>query len=161
MTCSGKLRNMASVYLLRDGQILLLHRKSGIAGGTWIASAGGHFEQSEVCDARACALRELEEELGLTIDALQNLSLRYVTLRRTKDELRQNYYFFANLKDHVPSTLPSTEGITKWVNLKQASDYKMPFTAQYVVDHYIRVGQFDQHLYGGIGNDAGVNFIIL
>ena len=156
MTCSGKLRNMASVYLLRDGQILLLHRKSGIAGGTWIASAGGHFEQSEVCDARACALRELEEELGLTIEALQNLSLRYVTLRRTKDELRQNYYFFAELIGQEPAA--STEGSLKWFSAAELDLSQMPFTAKFMLEHYLAIGRHTNSVYGGIADGETVVF---
>ena len=31
--------------------------------------------------------------MGLSPEDIENLSLRYVTLRRTKGEIRQNYYF--------------------------------------------------------------------
>lgn len=51
------------------------------------------FEEFELNDAKACVLREMNEELGLCEDNIRNLSLRYVTLRRTKGEIRQNYYF--------------------------------------------------------------------
>ena len=40
-----------------------------------------------------------------------NLSLRYVTLRRTKGEIRQNYYFFAILNEEVSDDLVSNEGV--------------------------------------------------
>lgn len=40
-------------------------------------------------------MRELKEELGISESGIRNLSLRYVTLRRVKGEIRQNYYFFA------------------------------------------------------------------
>lgn len=39
--------------------------------------------------AEACILRELKEELDVTSDMLENFSLRYVVLRRTKGEIRQ------------------------------------------------------------------------
>ena len=112
--CSGKLRNMASVYLRRGDELLLLFRQGdSIVSNLWIGSAGGHFEETEVCDAKACVLRELFEELSIQEGAIENLSLRYVTLRYADNELRQNYYFFADLTDPVIGTPPSNERITR------------------------------------------------
>ena len=92
----GKLRNMTSVYITNAGKMLLLLRQGGrVVNNVWVGSAGGHFEEFELNDAKACVLRELEEELGLKENDIKNLTLRYVTLRRTKGEIRQNYYFFA------------------------------------------------------------------
>ena len=39
-------------------------------------------------------MREIQEELGITEDDIEGLSLRYITIRRTEEEVRQNYYFF-------------------------------------------------------------------
>lgn len=90
----GKLRNMTSVYITDKDRMLLLYRQgSRVVNDVWIGSAGGHFEEREVNDARACVLRELKEELNIGGNEIENLSLRYVTLRRTKGEIRQNYYF--------------------------------------------------------------------
>lgn len=62
----GKLRNMTAVYITCAGRMLLLYRQgSRIVNNLWVGSAGGHFEEFELNDARACALREMEEELGL------------------------------------------------------------------------------------------------
>lgn len=74
-------------------------------------------------DAEACMLRELYEELHLTFEDIENTALRYVTLRRTKEEIRQNYYFFANLKEHVDDNLASNEGICKWFSLNEICGY--------------------------------------
>lgn len=139
MEHSGKLRNMASIYLMRGENLLLLNRSAGVAGGTWIAAAGGHFEPDELCDARACALRELEEELGLTAGDLKGLTLRYVTLRRTKDELRQNYYFFAELNGKEPQS--STEGTLRWFAPTELGALDMPFTAKFVLEHFWAIGR--------------------
>ena len=98
---------MASVYIRRQNQILLLCRQgSSIVKNLWIGSAGGHFEENELNDARACVLRELEEELSLFEKDLENLTLRYVTVRYADGELRQNYYFFADLSDSNKIFLP-------------------------------------------------------
>lgn len=156
---SGKLRSMASVYLRRDNQLLLLYRQgNSIVSNLWIGSAGGHFEEGEVKDARQCLLRELYEELAISKASLSNLSLRYVTLRYADGELRQNYYFFADLIDPEVMTPASTEGITKWFALNDMDGLPMPFTARYMIDHYLRTGQFNDLLYAGIANDSGVQF---
>jgi len=156
MECSGKLRSMASIYLVRGEEILLLNRSTGVAGGTWIAAAGGHFEPDELCDARACALRELEEELGLTADDLKDLALRYVTLRRTKDELRQNYYFFAELTGRDPQS--STEGTLRWFSCSELRALEMPVTAKFMLEHYLAIGRESGKVYGGVADGKAVLF---
>lgn len=156
---TGKLRNMASVYLRQDNRLLLLFRQgNSIVNSLWIGSAGGHFEEEEINNAKACMLRELSEELSLTEDSLENLSLRYVTLRYTDGEIRQNYYFFADLKDRLSQPPQSNEGTTEWFVLNELKKLAMPYTARYVIDHYLSVGQYDSTLYGGIANDSGVIF---
>lgn len=79
----GKLRNMTSVYITKGDKMLLLFRQGGrVVNDTWVGSAGGHFEENELNDPRACVLRELREELGLGENHIRDLSLRYVTLRQ-------------------------------------------------------------------------------
>ena len=61
-----KLRNMTAVYLFREGKLLMLYRVgSRVVAPSW-CGVGGHFEQAELNDPRACALRELREETGLS-----------------------------------------------------------------------------------------------
>lgn len=156
---SGKLRNMASVYLRKGDQILLLYRQgSSIVNNLWIGSAGGHFECAEINDAKACVLRELYEELSITENSLENISLRYVTLRYTDNEIRQNYYFFADFTSSDADLPQSNEGTTCWFAINQLSELPMPFTARCVIDHYVKTGQFNDILYGGIANEDGVIF---
>ena len=70
----GKLRNMTSLYLTGEQGILCLYRiGSKVANNKYIGSAGGHFEQDELNDARKCVLREMQEELGLTERGLDRL----------------------------------------------------------------------------------------
>lgn len=156
---TGKLRNMASVYLRQNGRVLLLYRQgSRVVNDVWIGSAGGHFEAGELNDARACVLRELEEELSVTEDMLRNLELRYITLRRTKGEIRQNYYFFADLKEEPQKKLTSTEGTLEWFSADQLPELEMPFSARYVMDHYLELGRHNHRLYGGIADGERVIF---
>ena len=91
---NGKLRNMTGLYLRHGDKLLLLWRiGSKVVPDSYTASAGGHFEKEELNDAKACVLRELYEETGLTEQEIDNLSLRYITLRLKNGEVRQNYYF--------------------------------------------------------------------
>ncbi len=158
----GKLRNMVSLYLSKGSRMLLLYRQgSRVVNNVWISSAGGHLEEYELNNARACVLRELTEELGLTESQIENLSLKYITIRRTPDEIRQNYYFFAELKEDVEENLTSNEGISKWFDFAELPELEMPFTAKYVIEHYLEKGKQDNNVYGGIADGEKVIFVNL
>ena len=156
----GKLRNMTSVYLTGEQGILCLYRiGSRVANNLYVGSAGGHFEQGELNDARACALREMREELGLTEADVADLKLRYITLRLKNGEIRQNYYFFGKLiRDRK---LDSTEGNLHWFTYEEAEFLHMPASAKHMMLHYLKVGRFDEHLYAGITDEAGTKFVIM
>lgn len=157
---NGKLRNMTGLYLRRGDQLLLLYRiGSKVVADSYTASAGGHFEKEELNDARACALRELYEETGLTEQDIDNLSLRYVTIRLKNDELRQNYFFFADLKDEQKEVV-SNEGNLEWFHLEKLlkNPPDMPFSAQYVVRHYAEIGKKTNVLYAGVATETGMVF---
>ena len=156
----GTLRNMASIYISKGNKMLLLYRQGGrVVNNVWVGSAGGHFEEYELNDARACVLRELQEELGIAEKEIENLRLRYVTLRRSKGEIRQNYYFFADLKNGVSEEMVSNEGISKWFPLSELTSLEMPFTSKYVIEHYLDVGCKTDMIYGGIADGEKVVFI--
>lgn len=147
----GKLRNMTGIYLLKGDKILLLYRQGGkVVNNVWTASAGGHFEKDELNDAKACAIRELKEELGLSEDDVEDMKFRYIAFRNVKGEIRQNYYFFAELKDGVDENLHSNEGECKWFSLDEIGDLEMPITAKYVMEHYCKVGCFTNEVYVGV-----------
>lgn len=142
---------MTGIYLLKGNKILLLYRQGGkVVNNVWTASAGGHFENVELNDAKACAIRELNEELGLSLEDVEDMKLRYIALRNVKGEIRQNYYFFAELKDGVDENLHSNEGECKWFLLDEIGDLEMPITAKYVMEHYCKVGRFTNEVYVGV-----------
>lgn len=139
--------------------MLLLYRQGGrVVNNVWTGSAGGHFENQELNDAEACVFREMKEELGLGSDDIEALSLRYITLRRTKEEIRQNYYFFAGLKSTIAEDLTSNEGICKWFPIGEILNLEMPYTAKYVLEHYCGIGRFTSELYVGVSNGEKVLF---
>ncbi len=160
MCMDGKLRNMASIYLRQGNQFLLLYRMgSRVIADSYTGTAGGHFEEEEINDARACVLRELKEETGLTEQEIMGLRLRYITLRLKNGEVRQNYYFFAELEDHAEKEeIVSNEGQLRWFGMEELENLEMPHSAKYMLRHYVQTGQYTDCLYGGVAVADGVVF---
>ncbi len=152
-----KLRNMTSVYFYNDTGLLCLYRLgSRVADHLYIGSSGGHFEEGELNDPQACVLREMEEELGLMEADITDLSLRYITLRLKNGEIRQNYYYFARLKEE--RELTSTEGTLQWVPYSRVPLLEMPQSAKDMILHYLKEGRFTSCVYGGVTRKTGTEF---
>lgn len=150
---------MTALYLISGEKMLLLFRQgSRVANNVWIGCAGGHFEEHELNDAKACILRELYEEMRVTEDMLSGLRLRYVTLRRTENEIRQNYYFFAEIDAGEELKLSSCEGMLRWFSFEELIRLDMPFTARYVIEHYVKIGRFTDNIYAGVADGSSVLF---
>lgn len=155
---SVKLRNMTSIYLVDDAGILCLYRMgSRVANNLYIGSAGGHFEEDELNDPKKCVLREMKEELGLTEDDVEGLRLRYITHRLKNGEIRQNYYFFARLREKIE--LESTEGRLEWVRYEDVPKLDMPVSAKHMILHYLVEGRYNDTLYAGITEESGTGFV--
>lgn len=160
----GRLRNMTSVYITnkeKSKMLLLFRQGSKVVNNVWVGSAGGHFEEHELNDAKACVLRELKEELGLGESDIDNLSLRYITLRRVNEEIRQNYFFFAELNSDVNEELVSNEGTSRWFDFSELLELDMPFSAKFVIEHYIKIGQATNEVYGGVADGKKVVFVTM
>lgn len=156
---NGRLRNMTAIYLFKNDKVLLLYREGGsVVSEVWTGSAGGHFEKEELNDVKACVIRELNEELGLQPEDINGLTLRYIALRSTKGEIRQNYYFFAELKEHVDESLTSNEGRCQWFSLDEISSLEMPLSAKYVMEHYCEVGRMTDAVYVGVTGSEKMEF---
>lgn len=152
-----KLRNMTSVYLSCGDKLLLLYRiGSKVINDSYTGTAGGHFEKEELNSPKACMLRELYEETGLKENNIKNVRLRYVTLRLKNNEIRQNYYYFADVDDEIE--LESNEGKLKWVRFDEAVSLEMPYTSKYIVKHYLEIGRYTDCLYSGAAVENDVIF---
>lgn len=153
-----KLRNMTSVYFVNDEGILCLYRiGSRVANEMHVGSAGGHFEPEELNDPKKCVLREMSEELGLSESEVDGLTLRYITHRLKDGEIRQNYYYFARMKEN--RNLRSTEGNLRWVPYDEIPQLKMPVSAKHMIMHYAKEGRFNDTLYAGITEANGTKFV--
>ena len=153
-----KLRNMTSLYLVEEDRILCLYRiGSRVVSNKYVGSAGGHFAPWELNDPRACILREMEEELGLSESEVEGLTLRYITHRLMEGEIRQNYYFFGRLKEK--RELTSSEGDLHWVNFAEIPQLPMPVSAKHMILHYLQTGRFTDEVYGGITEETMTIFV--
>lgn len=145
----GRLRNMTSLFIQNGSRVLLLYRiGSRVVFPSW-CGIGGHFEPNEPNDARTCVLREAFEEIGARESDFEHLRLRYLTLRLKDGEIRQNYYFFADLKDPDRGFTDCPEGELAWVEMDRLMDYPMPYTAKAALNHYLREGYRTDLLYAG------------
>ena len=157
MSALTTLRPMASIYLFRDDQILLLYRQgSKVVNNVWIGSAGGHMEPAEIASPETCVLREMQEELGLSPHEITQPQLRYITQRMTNGEIRQNYYYFAQLK--TDRKLVSTEGTLRWFGLGEVDKLPMAYTARFMLDHWLAVGRSTDLIYSGTADGEKVAF---
>lgn len=157
----GRLRNMTAIYLTYNGELYLLYRQGGsVVTDCYTGTAGGHFEPEELNDARACVLRELYEETGISEEDIEGLTMRYITLRYKNGEIRQNYYFFAELKKPL-SEMKSSEGVIRRFRPEEIHSLEMPFSAKCMLEHYVAEGYKTDLLYSGATTVNGIDFIPL
>lgn len=155
------LRNMTSIYIEYKNKLLLLYRiGSRVVKPSW-CGIGGHFEKDELNNPKTCVLRELFEETGITENDIGNVQLKYITLRKKNNEIRQNYYYFTKLINTEIDINRCNEGILAWVDTDEILDKEMPFTAKECLKHYFCIGKYDDKLYAGVATDSGANFIEL
>lgn len=158
---NGTLRNMVAVYITFGEKMLMLYRiGSRVVSPSW-CGIGGHFEKDELNDAKAAMLRELNEEIGLKESDIANINLKYVTLRYKNNEIRLNYYFFAELCDDVAVQNYCDEGNLEWVDLDCVLDKQMPYSAKYMLNHYMDIGKNTNFTYCGVAKKDGVSFTVL
>ena len=115
-----------------------------------------HLEPEEIGDPEACALREMQEELGLSADEITPPELRYITMRMTNGEVRENHYYFARLKTN--RELSSNEGQLRWFRLDELDGLPMAYTACCMIDHWLETGRYTSCIYGGVADGGKVVF---
>ena len=144
------LRNMTSIYIINNDKILLLYRiGSRVVSPSW-CGIGGHFEKEELNNPKACVLRELLEETGITVNDVEPVKLKYITLRNKNNEIRQNYYYFTTLINKNIKINSCNEGTLEWVSINQVLEKEMPFTAKECLKHYLNIGKNNDKIYAGI-----------
>ena len=87
--------------------------------------------------------------------------MRYITMRIKNNEIRYNYYFFAELANTDWQLCDCDEGTLAWFDMEDVLDRDMPFTSKAVLKHYLSVGKTDKELYAGIAAQGQVIFMPL
>lgn len=149
------LRNMTAIFIECRGKILLLERIGSrvFDEPAWVG-IGGHFEPEELNDPRHCVLRELWEETGIREEDLSDICLKYIVLRQKKEEIRQNYYFFAKLKNSEWVLPECREGNLAWVTVRELPHKRLPLSTRACLAHYLHGGKEDKRVYVGVGTNG-------
>ena len=98
-------------YVLKDGKVLLIHKKRGLGAGK-INAPGGKVEQGET--AEAAVVRELKEEIGAKPVGLEFRGLLEFVNNRTINSLC--YVFVANGLDNEP--VETDEAAPAWFDVQ-------------------------------------------
>ena len=112
----------------RDGRLLITRRRAGShLGGLW-EFPGGKQEGNESLEA--CLVREIREELGVTVRAGERIRV----VEHEYEEKRVTLHFFScTLDDHA--TIRSLEGQeARWVNPSELSSFRFPPPDRCVID---------------------------
>ena len=118
------------MFVVQKGRILLIRKKRGIGAGK-VNGPGGKFEPGET--ALQCVLREVREELGVSLKISRPLWLNQSFFTKDTDGLRYHeicIYFLMDTADagllERQNTFTRTEGtgthIFKWLEIAQLKD---------------------------------------
>jgi len=94
--------------------------------------------------------------LDHSADEITTPELRYITMRMTNGEIRENHYYFAQLK--TSRELVSNEGQLCWFRLDELDSLPMAYTARYMIDHWLETGRHTECVYGGVADGEKVVF---
>ena len=141
-------RITAGAFLSYGNKVLMmkrgLHKEMG--AGMW-AGIGGHMDLTDIKNPRAINLsetccREVFEEAEIPGAAIKNLKLRYITVRKTENQIRWHHHYFGELEIEVP--LPKcSEGEFHWVDKTNMLSLPMSTSVREAVKHWIHNPQDD------------------
>lgn len=131
-----KLRTIATAYLMNNEDFLLMKRSMNkkFAHGIW-AGVGGHIEPHEINKPEEACLREIFEETGIEEKDIENLNLKYIVLRRSKDEIRIQYVYIGVSKTRNVSQ--TDEGELFWINRNELFERELSATTRSTLKHYL------------------------
>ena len=131
-----KLRSMSVAFLMNEQDFLLMKRSAGrkLMPGIW-AGVGGHLEKEEINNPETACLREIYEETGITKKQLSDLTLKYILLRQSRDEIRIQYVYFA--KTTTRRVKSTEEGELYWIKRRELFDRDFSATTGFVLKHYL------------------------
>lgn len=125
----------ADVLLMKEGKILLNRRAGNVFAAGFYDIPGGHVEEGEtVLDA---AVREMKEELGVTIDP-RDLTLIHVIERPVGEDgkRRVNFEFECRKWKGQPKNMePEKSAELRWVTPDNLPPKTTPYSIQVIQGH--------------------------
>lgn len=109
------------VYALRDGRVLMMHRRKEPNLGQWTAP-GGKIELHE--SPAECAVRELREETGLV--ALSRPELRLIITETSPLPDWQWLMFVYLVRETAGEVVQCAEGDLEWIPVDQVLTLPIP-----------------------------------
>jgi 8-oxo-dGTP diphosphatase len=148
------LKNYVCAFLRNEEQFLLMKRAPNreINPNFW-SGIGGKIEASEMNDPFAACLREIHEEADITSHDVQDLTLRYIIIRRHEDVIRQSYIYFGCSKTKKFSD--TDEGTLHWVSRENLADKKFTSTYAEMIKHYLSPFSEDNAIFVGTAESKG------
>lgn len=145
------LRNMTGIYIFHEDKVLLIKKiQSKIFSSPdtvlW-CPIGGHLENEELNTPERCVIRELFEETSLKEADIGNLTLKYITLRKKDNEIRQQYIYFAHLINSDAVLRECDEGELHWIQIDSIFDLEMSVSNTQCMQHYFHTGRNDDFIY--------------
>lgn len=131
------LRQMTTAYLFCEDQVLMIkHDVNRVFPFGFWSGVGGHMEPEEINDPKAAALREIQEESGITQHEIKDFALRYILLRLKENEIRQQYIYFGRT-DRKECT-PCDEGELFWIRQEDLASLHMSTLNRLMLEDYFR-----------------------
>jgi 8-oxo-dGTP diphosphatase len=157
------LRQLASAFLFRGDQVLLIHKPASKwqrQSEPFYAAVGGHMEPEELNDPLTACYREIEEETGLRREEIQRMRLRYILIRQKETEIRIQYVYTGEATR--TELVASAEGRPEWRAIREVPPLLKSAMLQAVWQHLMTEGrlQEDRVFTGTMATDhAGRPFV--
>jgi 8-oxo-dGTP diphosphatase len=148
------LSNGAAAFLRRGDEYLLMKRAPNrkVAPGVW-SGVGGHTERDELNNPQATYLREIEEETGISVAQIHDLTLRYIIIRRYRDTMRQTYVYFG--ETDAEYTDKTDEGKLYWIHENELLNREYTATFAAMLRHYLTTPDTERVIVGVAENNGG------
>lgn len=129
---------VAEVYIVHNNEVLMFKRSENKKKfpGFW-SIPGGHIDEGE--DPLQCAIREIKEETGITVQP-EDIKLKVVATHHhiDRNELYIAFAFMVKLKTKPTVTQNSEEGTSHWVKKSEMINLENVFEpVKYYFEHVL------------------------
>lgn len=146
------IRYFAVAFINNEGKHLMMKRsgRSEIAKNMW-APVGGHLEEGEHKNPDEACFREIYEETGISGEQINSLDMKYIVMRKKRNEIRIQYVYFADTDE--TQLIDCNEGSLHWIEDDELFKLKTTFTTKEILEEHfnndstsskIRVGIVDE-----------------